>query len=131
MVSIILTEYLVYKGVYNMEIKQIYLYDGTPFLVMKNKDGELNYPKEQWTDIAPPDGLYAPIHFDGKKWVGTPYEEWLEQQPKIEVEEVPDDKDVLIADLTLQLMETQNTVENLQNDMASLTLQVLESDINA
>ena len=37
---------------------------------MKNKDGELNYPKEQWTDIAPPDGLYAPIHFDGKNgWV--------------------------------------------------------------
>ena len=64
--SIILTEYLVYKEVYNMEIKQIYLYDGTPFLVMENKDGELNYPKEQWTDIAPRKGLYAPIHFDGK-----------------------------------------------------------------
>ncbi|MDU6763522.1 MAG: hypothetical protein E6445_00815 [Staphylococcus sp.] len=114
-----------------MKIKQIYFYDGTPFLVVENKDGELNYPKEQWTDIAPPDGLYAPIHFDGKKWIGTSYEEWLEQQPKNEVEETPDDKDVLIADLTLQLMETQNTVENLQNDMASLTLQVLESDINA
>ncbi len=28
-------------------------------------------------------------------------------------------------------METQNTVANLQNDMANLTLQVLESDINA
>ena len=55
----------------------------------------------------------------------------MEQQPKFGVEEVPDDKDVLIADLTLQLMETQNTVANLQNDMASLTLQVLESDINA
>lgn len=114
-----------------MEIKQIYFYDGTPFLVMENKDGELEYPKEQWTDIAPPEGLYAPIHFDGKKWIGTPYEEWLEQQPKFEVEETPDDKDVLIADLTLQLMETQNTVANLQNDMANLTLQVLESDINA
>ena len=24
-----------------MEIKQIYFYDGTPFLVMKDKDGEL------------------------------------------------------------------------------------------
>ncbi|MEJ7420379.1 hypothetical protein [Staphylococcus haemolyticus] len=114
-----------------MEIKQIYLYDGTPFLVMENKDGELNYPKEQWTDIAPPEGICSPFHFDGKEWVGTPYEEWLEQQPKIEIEEVPDDKDVLIADLTLQLMDTQNTVVNLQNDMANLTLQVLESDINA
>ena len=114
-----------------MKIKQIYFYDGTPFLVVENKDGELNYPKEKWTDIAPPDGLYTPIHFDGKKWIGTPYEKWLEQQPKNEVEETPDDKDILIADLTLQLMETQNTVANLQNDMANLTLQVLESDINA
>ena len=114
-----------------MEIKQVYFYDGTPFLVMKGKDEELEYPKEQWTDIAPPEGICSPFHFDGKKWIGTSYEEWLEQQPKIEVEETPDDKDVLIADLTLQLMETQNTVVNLQNDMANLTLQVLESDINA
>lgn len=86
---------------------------------------------DEFTDIMPAEGLYAPIHFDGRKWVGTPYEEWLKQQPKVEVEEVPDEKDVLIADLTLQLMETQNTVANLQNDMANLTLQVLESDINA
>ena len=114
-----------------MEIKQIYFYDGTPFLVMENKDGELEYPKEQWTDIAPPEGLYEPIHFDGKKWVGTPYDEWLKEQSKIEFEETTDEKDVLIADLTLQLIETQNTVANLQNDMANLTLQVLESGINA
>lgn len=114
-----------------MEVKQVYFYDGTPFLVIKDKDGELEYPKEQWTDIAPPEGIYQPYYFDGEKWIGTSYEEWLEQQPKNEVEETPDDKDVLIADLTLQLMETQNTVVNLQNDMANLTLQVLESDINA
>lgn len=114
-----------------MGIKQIFFYDGTPFLVMENENGELEYPEEQWTDIAPPEGIYSPFYFDGKKWVGTTYEEWLEQQPKNEVEETPDDKDILIADLTLQLMETQNTVANLQNDMANLTLQVLESDINA
>ena len=48
-----------------MKTKQIYFYDGTSFLVMENKDGELE-SKEQWTDIAPPEGLYEPIHFDGK-----------------------------------------------------------------
>ena len=37
-----------------METKQIYFYDGTSFLVMENKDGELEYPEGQWTDIAPP-----------------------------------------------------------------------------
>lgn len=114
-----------------METKQVYFYDGIPFLVMKGKDEELEYPKEQWTDIAPPEGICSPFHFDGEKWVGTSYEEWLEKQPKFEVEETPNDKDTLIADLTLQLIETQNTVTNLRNDMASLTLQILESDINA
>ena len=28
-----------------METKQIYFYDGTSFLVMENKDGELEYPE--------------------------------------------------------------------------------------
>lgn len=36
-----------------MKTKQIYFYDGTSFLVMENKDGELEYPEGQWTDIAP------------------------------------------------------------------------------
>jgi len=114
-----------------VEMKQIYFYDGTPYLIMENENGGIQYPEERWTDIEPPEGIYTPCHFDGKKWVGTPYEEWLKQQPKIEIEEVPDEKDNLIADLTLQLMETQNTVVNLQNDMANLTLQVMESDSNA
>lgn len=114
-----------------METKQIYFYDGTSFLVLENENGELEYPEEQWTDIAPPEGIYEPYHFDGVKWIGTSYEKWLEQQPKNEVEEIPNDKDALISELTLQLMETQNTVTNLQNNMADLTLQVLESDKNA
>lgn len=28
-----------------MKTKQIYFYDGTSFLVMENKDGELEYPE--------------------------------------------------------------------------------------
>lgn len=110
--------------------------NGKPELIKSIEDEEtgkeyFDYDELEYTKIMPPSNLYEPIHFDGEKWVGTSYEEWLEQQPKVENEEVPDDKDVLIADLTLQLMETQNTVVNLQNDMANLTLQVLESDINA
>ncbi|KAA2274659.1 MULTISPECIES: hypothetical protein [unclassified Staphylococcus] len=108
-----------YKKIFKKE-------DGTPSLI----EGD-EFNSDIYTDIQPPNGLYQPIHFDGKKWIGTPYEEWLKQQPKVEVEEVPDEKDILIADLTLQLMETQNTVENLQNDMANLTLQFLESDSDA
>lgn len=109
-----------YKQYFKKSNGEVFLFD--------DKSDEVT---DEFTDIKPDEGLYAPIHFDGKKWIGTLYEEWLKQQPKVEVEKVPDEKDVLIADLTLQLMETQNIVSNMQNDMASLTLQVLESDINA
>ncbi|MEJ7167469.1 hypothetical protein WL199_05365 [Staphylococcus capitis] len=101
--------------------------NGAPKLVMNDEDVDL----ENYTEIQPPEGLYQPIYFDGEKWVGTPYEEWLKQQPKVEIEEVPDEKDVVISDLTLQLMKTQDALANLQNDMANLTLQVMESDNNA
>lgn len=108
-----------YKQIFKKE-------DGTPALIENDE-----YNPDIYTDVQPPNGLYQPIHYDGNQWIGTPYEEWLKQQPKVEIEELPDDKDVLIADLTLQLMETQNTVVDLQNDVANLTLQVLESGINA
>ncbi|KAB2157715.1 hypothetical protein F9B77_06445 [Staphylococcus epidermidis] len=114
-----------------MKTKQIYFYDGTPYLVIENKRGDMEFPKGKWTEIEPPEGIFTPCYFDGEKWIGTSHEEWLKKQPKVETEEIPDDKDVLISDLTLQLMKTQDTVANLQNDIANLTLQVLESDINA
>ena len=44
---------------------------------MENKDGELEYPEGQWTDIAPPEGLYEPIHFDGENgWVHRTKNGW-------------------------------------------------------
>ncbi|MBE7320368.1 hypothetical protein INS13_13345 [Staphylococcus epidermidis] len=111
-----------------MSMKQLFnKTNGAPKLVMNDEDVDL----ENYTEIQPPEGLYQPIYFDGEKWVGTPYEEWLKQQPKVEIEEVPDEKDVVISDLTLQLMKTQDALANLQNDMANLTLQVMESDNNA
>lgn len=109
-----------YKEIY-------YIKNGKPSLIKEDE----SYDESVFTNVQPPSELYQPIYFKDGKWIGTPYEEWLKKQPKVETEEIPDDKDVLISDFTLQLMETQNTAENLQNDMANLTLQVLESDSNA
>lgn len=110
--------------------------NGKPKLIQSVEDREtgkeyFDYDKSEYTEEIPPSNLYEPIYFKDGKWEGNTKEEWLKQRPKIEVKETPDDKDVLIANLTLQLVETQDTVKNLQNDVASLTLQVLESDINA
>ncbi|AFD22347.1 hypothetical protein [Staphylococcus phage StB20] len=110
--------------------------NGKPELIKSIEDEEtgkeyFDYNESEYTTEIPPSNLYEPIYFENGKWIGATREEYLKRQTKVEIEELPDDKDTLIADLTLQLIETQNTVTNLRNDMASLTLQILESDINA
>lgn len=119
-----------YKQIFNKS-------DGTPKLIESIVDidrGEdyFDYDDSEYTDIQPPDGLYQPIHFNGKEWIGTLYEEWLSNQPTEETTEIiVDEKDELIADLSLQLLEQQNHMENLQSDIADLTLQILGGTENA
>ena len=39
-----------------------------------------NYPKE-YTEIQPKDGLYQPIFFNGKKWIGAKQADWEAANP--------------------------------------------------
>ena len=55
--------------------KQIYLYDGTPYLAFENEEGEYQYPEEAWTETPPPDGIYSPFYFNGDEWIGSTREE--------------------------------------------------------
>ncbi|MCG1178170.1 hypothetical protein K4R80_09035 [Staphylococcus epidermidis] len=106
-----------YKQIFNKS-------DGAPKLIETGI-----FDTEQYTEIQPPNGLYQPIHFDGQKWVGTPYEEWIANHPKPdEVEEIPDEKDEIIADLSIQLLEAQNAISTVRNDVANLTIQLLERE---
>lgn len=49
--------------------EQVYLYDGTPVLVVVDWD----YPNQPYTKIPPDDGMYYPIYFDEdkQKWIGS------------------------------------------------------------
>lgn len=106
-----------YKQIFNKS-------DGAPKLIETGI-----FDTEQYTEVQPPNGLYQPIHFDGKEWIGTPYEEWIANHPKPdEVEEIPDEKDEIIADLSIQLLEAQNAISTVQNDVANLTIQLLERE---
>lgn len=106
-----------YKQIFNKS-------DGAPKLIETGI-----FDTEQYTEIQPPNGLYQPIHFDGKEWIGTPYEEWIANHPKPdEVEEILDEKDEIIADLSIQLLEAQNAISTVQNDVANLTIQLLERE---
>lgn len=107
--------------------KQIYDIEGNPKLIEENEDGIYEYNTDLYTEIEPPSDIYLPIHFDGEKWIGTKKEEWEQAQKKGEEVE-PSEKDLVIANLTIQLLDTQTEVETLREDVASLTLKLLESE---
>ncbi|PTE31769.1 hypothetical protein BUY94_12220 [Mammaliicoccus fleurettii] len=39
-------------------MKIVYLFDGTPFIAELNSEGEYVYPNNEWTEVAPPEGIY-------------------------------------------------------------------------
>lgn len=107
--------------------KQIYDFEGNPKLIRENEDGIYEYNTNLYTEIEPPSDIYLPIHFDGEKWNGIKKEEWEQIQTKGEEVE-PNEKDLVIANLIIQLLDTQTEVETLRKDVASLTLKLLESE---
>ncbi|HEC2226260.1 TPA: hypothetical protein R1966_001457 [Staphylococcus delphini] len=97
-----------------MEFKQVYLYDGTSYLVFRDIDGEYKYPTEDpWTEVKPPEGIYQPFYFDGDKWIGATKEEWEKPLPETEEVELTMEEmmiaetQVAVAESTHQLKETQ------------------------
>ena len=83
--------------------KQVFLFDGTPYLAFLNEDGEYDYPQDEWTEVAPPEGIYSPFYFNGNEWIGSTKEEYEKTLPK--EEEVKDTNTELIAQTQMQLAE--------------------------
>lgn len=104
--------------------------DGKPFLIDESKEG---YDKDLYTDIMPPNNLYLPVKFEGGEWVGTPYEEWKKQQIETEPPKKDDEthKDQIIADLSLELLNTQEELKDVRKDISDLTIQLLGGTTNA
>lgn len=100
-----------------MNYKQIYLYDGTPYLLQYTDECEGNYPLEDWTDIAPPEGLYQPIHFNGEQWIGTPKEQWEAVRPPSEPYK-PEATEILLARTQLQIAKMASLQEKAQQELA-------------
>lgn len=105
--------------------KQVFLYDGTPYLAFVNEEGEYQYPEESWTELAPPEGIYSPFYFNGNEWIGATREEWLDTLPEQELDN-PDSHDFLNAQLLANDLEHNSKIEDLQQDIANLTAELLK-----
>lgn len=110
-----------------MDFKQVYLYDGTPYLSFKNEDGEYDYPEEAWTEVAPPEGIYSPFYFNGNEWVGSTKEEHKELLPKEEIPQ-PSTSEIMMASTQMQIAESSFQLRDTQKQLAHSMLEGAEKD---
>ncbi|WP_239702994.1 MULTISPECIES: hypothetical protein [unclassified Mammaliicoccus] len=116
-------------------MKIVYLYDGTPFIVELNDEGEYVYPKDEYTEVAPPEGIYQPFYYDGNEWIGTSKEEW---ELNNITDPTPDDLKLMVSNLQKQLvmsnlnmskmsqvnMTQTNDIKDLKEQLANVVLEL-------
>ena len=107
--------------------KQVFLYDGTPYLAFTNDEGEYDYPEESWTEVAPPEGIYSPFYFNGNEWVGATKEEYEELLPKEEAPQ-PSTSELMMASTQMQVAESSFQLRDTQKQLAQSMLDVAEKD---
>ena len=107
--------------------KQVYLYDGTPYLSFKNEDGEYDYPEEAWTEVAPPEGIYSPFYFNGNEWVGSTKEEYEATLPGKEPY-VPNISEIMLAQAQMQVTKTANQLIKTQQEQADTLTELTKKE---
>lgn len=116
-------------------MKIVYLYDGTPFIVDLNDEGEYVYPKDEYTEVPPPEGIYQPFYYDGNEWIGTSKEDWELNNITIPT---PNDLKLMVSNLQKQLvmsnlnmskmsqinMTQTNDIKELKEQLANVVLEL-------
>ena len=116
-------------------MKVVYLYDGTPYMVYKDEEGEYQYPNDEWTEVSPPEGIYSPFYFDGNEWIGTSKEEW---ELNNITDPTPNDLKLMVSNLQKQLvmsnlnmskmsqvnMTQTNDIKELKEQLANVVLEL-------
>ena len=108
-------------------MKVVYLYDGTPYLAFVNDEGEYDYPEEEWTEVAPPEGIYSPFYFNGNEWIGTSKEEWEATLPKEEIPQ-PSASELMMASTQMQVAESSFQLRETQQKLAETMMDNAEKD---
>lgn len=106
--------------------------DGKPELVQSILDEEtgeeyFDYNESEYTTEMPPSDLYEPIYFEDGTWKGATKEEWEYEQGEEEKEpDIPSSHDFLNAQLLANDLEHNSKIEDLQQDIANLTAELLK-----
>ncbi|MGO2834558.1 MAG: hypothetical protein ACTIBX_10685 [Staphylococcus saprophyticus] len=104
-------------------MEQVYLYDGTPFLLYKNENDEYVYPSKEWTEIPPPNGIYSPFYFDGEKWIGTKQEDWV-NKANVEEKYQPTNAEITLGQSQLQIAKYSFRINKLEKMLGDALLEI-------
>ncbi|WP_239740702.1 hypothetical protein [Mammaliicoccus sp. P-M59] len=104
-------------------MKIVYLYDGTPFIVELNDEGEYVYPKDEYTDVPPPEGIYQPFYYDGNEWIGTSKEEW--ESNLIQEDREPTREEIESARTQMELFKAQVAIQELRQENAEIIKEIV------
>lgn len=110
-----------------MDFKQVFLYDGTPYLAFRNEDGEYDYPEEVWTEVTPPEGIYSPFYFNGNDWVGSTKEEYEKSLSKGEKTQ-PSTSEIMMSSTQMQVAESSFQLRETQQKLAETMMDNTEKD---
>ena len=104
-------------------MKVVYLYDGTPYLVYKDEEGEYQYPDDEWTEVSPPEGIYSPFYFNGNEWIGTSKEEW--ESNLIQEDREPTREEIESARTQMELFKAQVAIQELRQENAEIIKEIV------
>ncbi|MEB6233804.1 hypothetical protein [Mammaliicoccus sciuri] len=104
-------------------MKTVYLYDGTPFMVELNHEGEYVYPNDEYTEVAPPEGIYQPFYYDGNEWIGTSKEEWESNLIQEDIE--PTSEEIESARIQMELFKAQVSIQELRQENAEIIKEIV------
>lgn len=99
--------------------KQVFDYNGKPYVLrVDNKNNVLEseiekYQLYKFTEIMPPKELYPPRTFDGSKWHGATVEEYENSNKPPVI--TPDEMQLIIANLQMQVIQSEAKVTDLEN----------------
>ena len=104
-------------------MKIVYLYDGTPYMVYKDEEGEYQYPDDEWTEVSPPEGIYSPFYFNGNEWIGTSKEEW--ESNLIQEDREPTREEIESARTQMELFKAQVAIQELRQENAEIIKEIV------
>lgn len=104
--------------------------NGQPKLIKQTTDEETGqlkyeYDQEEYTEEMPPSSLYDPIFYRDGRWQGLTKEQWEARQPDPEPVE-PSETEIERGTMQMEIFKLQLMVQDLQDENASLTKEVVE-----